>query len=143
MNPGTLVPDVPHFEQVFVDPCVDQRLLKQGLVGLGCTRRHHHTVQVMFFDDLGHLVLGVLGAAEHVLFRIHHSRQAFGKFRHFRYINGPCYIRPAPAHKYTDPGRLTPNIHFFGYLPGLGQGPPHLRQTAPGNTRRRAGINHR
>ena len=77
MNPGTLVPDVSHLEQVLVDPCVDQRLLKQRLVGLGRTRRHHHTVQSMLLDDLGHLVLGVLGAAEHVFFHIHDPGKFF------------------------------------------------------------------
>ena len=35
MHPGILVADIDHFEQVFIEPGVDQGFLKQGLVGFG------------------------------------------------------------------------------------------------------------
>jgi hypothetical protein len=46
VDPGVVVADVAHFEQVFVQPGIDQGLLEKGLVGLGGAGRHHHPVEL-------------------------------------------------------------------------------------------------
>ena len=66
VHPGVLVADIGHLEEVLVEPGVDQGLPEQGLVGDGRAGRHHHPVELLFLDDLGHGHLGILGAGKEI-----------------------------------------------------------------------------
>ena len=66
VHPGILVADIGHLKEVLVQPGIDHGLPEQGLVGDGRAGRHHHPVELLFFDDLGHVHLGVLGAGEEI-----------------------------------------------------------------------------
>ena len=49
---------------------MDQRFLKQPFMGFGCAGRNHHAIQILVPDNLSNLALGILGAAEKILFNI-------------------------------------------------------------------------
>ena len=60
MHPGALISDVGHFKEVFVDPRIDGRLLKERLMGAGAAGGYHHPVKVVFLDQVFNIFLVVL-----------------------------------------------------------------------------------
>ena len=61
-----MVPDIGHLKQTTVETGISQGLLKQGFMGARGTGRHHHTVQAVFLDLFGNLLLSVLRAAKKI-----------------------------------------------------------------------------
>ena len=76
MYPGTLVPNICHFKEVFVDSCVGQCFLEKRLMGLWRAGCYNYPGQALFFYYLGYLVLCVLRATEHVVLYIDNPGQA-------------------------------------------------------------------
>ena len=62
VHPRILVADIDHFEKIFVQPGIDQGFLKQRFVSPGGAGGHHNAVQVLFPNDPGDGVLGILAA---------------------------------------------------------------------------------
>ena len=60
MNPGIMVSDVCHFKKVFVQPGLDQRLLKKTFMGLWRASGHHDTIEPSFPNFPGQAFLGIL-----------------------------------------------------------------------------------
>ena len=89
-------------------------------MGFGRTGRHHHPIQILLFDNLADLALGILGAAEQVFFGIDDKRKGFGKFNHLGDIDKAGDIGTAAADKDTDPWRLAINILLRDSLLGFG-----------------------
>jgi len=73
VHPGTLIANIGHLEEVFVDTHIGHSLLKESLMGQGAARSDDHTVQPLLLDDLAHLLLRVLGAAEEVILHVDYA----------------------------------------------------------------------
>ena len=119
MHPRTLVADVRHLKEVFVEPGIGQGLLEERFVGEGTAGSHNDLVQFLVPDDLGHLLLGVLRATEEVMFDMNDVRQILGIFRHPRDIYHTGDVGPAAADEYTHPGdsprtSSSEGISWFG-----------------------------
>jgi hypothetical protein len=126
MDPGTLIPDIGHFEKVFIQSGFTQTFLKKGLMGPGGTGSHNSPIKPLFPDDLLHRFLTVGGTGEEVVIGMGHSGQGAGIFRGCIYIHHPGNIDPAMTDK--DPDLVFFLIHFpfrgKGHVPYLGA--PHL-----------------
>ena len=94
VDPGALVADVGHLEQILVETGGAQHFLEDGLVGGGAAGRHHHPVQVVFPDLLHHLGLGVLGAGEEVGLGVLHVGKALGESTMAGTSATPPMLRP-------------------------------------------------
>jgi hypothetical protein len=66
MDPGALVADIGHLKEILVQTGVSEHILEGGLMSAGRAGRHHHPVEMVLFDHLHHLALGVLGAGEQI-----------------------------------------------------------------------------
>jgi len=61
VNPGTLIPDVGHLEQILIQPRLGARALEERHMGARRTGRHHDAGEPMFLDgihDLGNARFG-------------------------------------------------------------------------------------
>ena len=143
MDPGTLVADIGHLKEVGIEARVAHGFLEKRFVGAGRTGRHHHPVEALFLDNLGHFILGVLGAAEKVFFHVCHIGQAFGVFSDGGHISHAADVDAAVAHKYADFGILAFHRHFAGELAFLDKGPPGGRELYPGAAGSGTGLHHR
>ncbi len=143
MDPGTLVADVGHLEEIFVQRGVAQHVLKGGLVGSGRAGRHHHPVEPVLLDHLPHLVLGVLGAGKQVGLGIFDIGESFGVFHHRGHIRHLADIKAAVADKYPDPGELGRNVPLRRKDLFPDQGVPGLGQQLRRGCRGRAAFHHR
>jgi hypothetical protein len=64
MDPGALVPDVGHLQEVLIEAAAPEGLLEEGLMGPGRTSGDNDPVQFLFLNHFLQLLLGVLGAGE-------------------------------------------------------------------------------
>ena len=119
-----MIANVGHFKEIFVEPGIPKGLLKQGFMGPGGAGRHHDAIELLLFDDLFHLVLGVLGAGEKIFFNKVDTGQGAGIFRHLRDIDDAADVGPAVAHKDTNARFLGRDVLFRGVGPFLDQCPP-------------------
>jgi hypothetical protein len=119
MNPGALIPDVGHFEEIAIETCLTNRVLEEGFMGSGRTRGNDDAVQPMFFDLLLHQFLGILRTGVEVILHMDDARQCSGIFGHCRDVHHSPDIDPAMADK--DPNTrpfiihvLFRNVFLFG-----------------------------
>ena len=102
VDPGIVVPDIGHLDEIFVQAGGDQGLLEKGLVGPGGAGGHHDPVEVVFRNPLGDEVLGVGGAGEEVVLHMGHVGQGPGVFRHRLHIHHVGDVDAAGADKDAD-----------------------------------------
>jgi len=142
MNPGIVVANVGHFNQIFVQSCTDQRFLKKFFVGARRAGCNYNPVQVFFSNDLRYLVLCILAAGKQVFFHIGDTGQGFRIFHHFRYTNNAADINTAVAHKHTDSRHSTYHVFFRGNVEVLGAGVSGRCQLLGRRAGRGAGFHH-
>jgi hypothetical protein len=70
MDPGALIADVGHFEEITVEPCLADCVLEQRLMGSRGAGSDDHPIQPMLVDDLLHLLLSILGAGIEVILHV-------------------------------------------------------------------------
>ena len=140
VDPGILVADVDHFEQVFVQAGIHQGFLEEGLVGLGRTGGHHHPVEAFFADDVGHAVLSILGTGVHVVGHVFHKGQGGRIIADCRHIHHPGDIDAAVADKDPHPGTIAGYIGFGNDLGCAGQGVSCRTEQFAGGGCRSTGI---
>ncbi len=114
MYPGTLVADIGHFKEIRVEPGIAHGFLEQRFVGPRRTGSHDNAVELLFFDDLNHLLLGILGTGKKILFHVSHPGQTPGVFGNSRHIRDAADVGTAIADKYTDAVFLALNRDLFG-----------------------------
>ncbi len=107
MDPGALIPDIGHLEEVLVDTCISHRFLKQGLMGLRRAGANNDPVELVLLDCLGDSLLGILRATKEILLHIFNKGQAPCIPGNSWNIHYPCYIGAALAYKDPDPWPLT------------------------------------
>ena len=84
VHPGALIANIGHFKKIFVDPRIEYRFLKERFMGAGRAGRYNHPIQILLFNNLGYLFLGILGAAEEIIFSKDDIGQGFGVFDYIR-----------------------------------------------------------
>jgi hypothetical protein len=70
VDPGALIADIGHFEEIAVEPCLANGVLEEGLMRPWGAGSDEHPVQSMLFDDLLHLLLSILGAGIEVILHV-------------------------------------------------------------------------
>jgi hypothetical protein len=63
VNPGALISNIGHIKKITIEPCLSDGILEKWFVGSRCTGGNDYPVQLMVFDHLFHLLLGVLRAS--------------------------------------------------------------------------------
>ena len=116
VNPGTLIPDISHFEQVLVQPRLSNGGLEERFVGPWRTGRHDHPVEFMLRDHLLDMVLGVLGTGKKVVLGIRHVWQGLGIIPHGRDIDDRADIDPAVTDEHPDSRLLALHTDLFREL---------------------------
>ena len=96
MDPGVLVPDVGHLEQVPVQPAGLERLHKHGGMGLGTAGRDNHPVELFLNYLVLDLVLRVLAAGKQVVVRKNNTRQGRGILLETGDIDDSGYLLAQP-----------------------------------------------
>ena len=135
MDPGAVLADVGHLQQVGVQPGLAHRLLEQGFVGPVTAGRHHHTVEVMFSDlavdlrcSLWETGIGNGGC-------VHYPRKRGSILSDLRDIHYLRDHRATAAHKDSGssslPGHVSLRRHILhlaqeGELPWNGQPPQRV-----------------
>jgi hypothetical protein len=61
VDPGALISNICHLEEVLIDPGLTTGFPEHRFVGSGRARSHNDTIQFMFYDRILNLPLGVLG----------------------------------------------------------------------------------
>ena len=122
VDPGILVADVGHFKKIFIQSRVYERFLKQRFMGFGCTGGNHDTIQILFFDNLGHDFLGILGTGIEIIGGIFHVGQRGRVFSNRRYIHHPCNVDSAVTDEHPDSGSIVDDIDFRDNFRCLGAG---------------------
>ena len=69
MDPGILIPNIGHFEEVSVQAACLEGFHEHGFVGFGTTRSHDHPVQIVLYNSFLDDILGILGAGKQVIIR--------------------------------------------------------------------------
>ena len=108
VDPGALIP-IGHIEEVTVETCLTNRVLKQGFMSSRRTRSHHHPVQLCSSITFL-MILGILRAGIEVSLGIDDMGQCPGILHHSRDIHNPADINPAVADEGTDTGPLIIHI---------------------------------
>ena len=121
MHPGTVLADVGELEQVLVQPCLHQRILKEGTMGHRGTRGHDDPVEVVLLHLLPEILLGVLGTGEHHISGIAHIGKTAGIVRHLPGTEITLDVLATVADKDPDPGSLPSDLLLRG---GGGGGDP-------------------
>ena len=140
VDPGVLVADVGHFEEVLVEPGVYEGFLKKRLMGLGGACGHHDPVEVVRLDHLGHGVLGVLRAGIEIIGHVLDVGEGLRIVAHRRHIHHTADVDPAVADKDTDSGPFAPDVLLLRHFFRLGQGVPCTAQKGSRPGRRRTGF---
>ena len=107
VNPGALVADVRHFEQVLVQAGLPHSLPEHRFMGSGRTGGHDDPVQVVLFDRVADLCLGVLRAGVEVVFDMNDILERSRVISHLRNIDDAADVDAAVADEYADPGFLA------------------------------------
>ena len=140
MDPGALVADVDHLEEVLIQPGLAQRVSEERLVGPGRTRRDENAVEVVLLDRLLDLLRAVGGAGVEVLLGIDDVRQGPGKLHGLGHVDDPADIAPAVADEHADPRLLVRDVLLGGILLGFDQGSPHVGKESHGPCGGAAGL---
>jgi len=126
VDPGTLVPDVGHFEKILIEARITDKGAEDRLMGPSGARCHDDPVKRFFMDDVFDLLLGVLGTGEKVLIGEDDIGESFGVVLHIGDIDDTPDVDAAIADKDADPRRLARDIPFIGKT-GCGDiAPAHL-----------------
>ncbi len=112
VDPGTLVPDIGHLEEILVQTGISDERSEKGLVGPRGARSHHNPVQAVFFDGLLDLFLGILGTGKEVFLGMDDLRQACSVAAHLRHVHDTADIDAAVADENADAGCLSGYILF-------------------------------
>src|SRR3990172_3902213 len=136
MHPGTLVTDICHLVQVWVQSGCPDALLEQGLMGERRTACHDHPVQVVLSYSLGNCADRVLRAGIEHVFCMDHVRQGSGICAHRGHIQEAANVRTTVADEHSYPGRLCRDIPLPGILSLASQRPacpPQQTSTGSGS----------
>ncbi len=109
-------------------------------MGLRAAGRHDHAVELVLFDDLLHLILGILGTGKQILLGMDDVGQLFGIFGHPFDIHHTGDVHPAVADEYPHPGILVDDIDFLRNFHAAGQRIAGRSQTGAGGTGGRTGL---
>jgi len=121
MDPWILIANIGHFKEIFVKPGGTEGIHKDAFMGFGCAGSNDNAVELMFFYQFLHLLLGILGAGKQVLSWINHIRQRFGIFLNFSDIYHTRNVYSAIAHKNTYPRIFGGYIYFLRQFHGFCQ----------------------
>ena len=122
MHPGILIANIGHFKKILVQAAGFDGLHKNRLVGFGRTGGHNNPVELVFFDDLLHPILGILAAGEQILSCVNNIRKGFGIFFHVLDVDDSGDVDTAIADKDADPWLLIRQINLSGDFHTFGKG---------------------
>ena len=115
VNPGALVADIGHGEEVLVEPRDPQRFLEQRLVRSRRARGHHQAVEAMFADEvLDSLLVGVAAGVE-AGFGVDDVGHLAGAACDFFDVHDGCDVVSAVADEHPDAGLFVGDVA----LPGI------------------------
>ena len=132
MDPGILVANVGHGDEILVQPGLAEGVLEQGLMGTGAAGGHHHPVEALGVEHFLEFLQRIRGAGKGGGVGVDHLGQGAGISRHRRHIDDAGDIDAAVAYEYTDARVLLGNVFFLGILLLPGQSPPNFGQQRSG-----------
>ena len=104
-----------------------QSFLKEGFVGSGRAGGNHYPVEILLFDNVYQLGLGVCGTREKILLGINHVGKSFGVICYFRntYHAADVHVITSYSIHYTKlydnvtaaVADKDPNTNIFGQFP--------------------------
>ena len=112
VNPGALVADVRHFEQVLVQSGLPHRFSEHRFVGSWRTGRHDDPVQFVLLDGILDFCLSVLRAGIEVVLDMDDIFQRLCILPDLGHVDDAADIDPAVADEYANPGFLVFDISF-------------------------------
>ena len=113
MDPGALITDICHLKKIFVETCFPYGGPEERLMGSRRTGCHNNPVDLVFIDDLLHLVLRVLGTGKEVFIGEDHIGKCLRVGLHLGHIDNAADVDAAVADKDTDPRFFLVNIFLF------------------------------
>jgi hypothetical protein len=134
VNPGALIPDIGHLEEILIETHFPNRFLEHGFMGSRRAGGNENPVQLMFLDGFLDLLLGILGTGVKVFVDVDNPFKRLGILFHLGNLDDPSDIDPAVADKDTDPWLLTLDIELGGIFFLLCQCPTDVGQEG-GRTR--------
>ncbi len=103
MNPGTVLADIGHLHEVWVQSCLGNTVPESGFVQAGRTRCDYHAVELFLHHHAFDLLLAGIGASVSVANRHDHVRKRFCVFPHLFRVYATGDVRATIAHKHPYP----------------------------------------
>ena len=142
VDPGALVADVGHLEEIGIESSLGHGVAEKRLVGSRSAGGDHHPIQTVFGDLLLDPVLGVVGAGIKIVLRIHDVGQGFRIFHDVRDIDHSGDVGPAVTDKDSDARLFSLYISFRRVELGRDQRAPGIFQKREHLRRRCRGLHH-
>jgi hypothetical protein len=114
MYPGTLVPDVSHFEEIFIETYFPDGVLEKRFMSSRGAGGNHNPVQGMLLNDLLHFLLSVLSTGIEVLIHVYHVGKGPGILLYPGDIYHSANVNTAVANENSHPGLFARRISFGG-----------------------------
>ncbi len=124
VDPGILVPDVGHLEEVAVQARLLAVLLEEPLMGPGRAGGDDDPREPLLLDHLAHLDGRILGAGEEVVRGIDHVGQGLGVLHDGRDVDHAADVDPAVADEDPRPRADPPEVALHRELFRRGQRAP-------------------
>jgi len=105
VDPGALVPNVGHLEQVRIETCPSQCFAEQGFVSLRRAGGHDHPVETVLANPIDQGVEGFGGACEHEVSHMDYICHFPGLLHDLRDFDHSRNIGAAMAHEHPNAGR--------------------------------------
>ena len=121
MDPGTLVSNIGHGEEVTIQASLSDGFLEQRFMGAGSTRRDDHAVDIILQDDFLDLALSVLGASVEVLSGIDDVGQSSGVLDGGGDVDYAADVFAAVTDEDADAWRLACYVNLGRVLLGFGE----------------------
>ncbi len=112
VDPGTLIPDIGHLEEITVEAGLPDRVLEERLMGSRSARGNNDPIQFVFFDDLLKQLLGILRAGVEIVIGIDDMGECPGILYDGRDIDHAGDIDSAVTDEGANPGSFIIHILF-------------------------------
>ena len=143
VDPGTLVANVGHGEQVLIQAALTERLLEEDFVSPGRAGGHHQPVELVLPDHVLDVLLVGVRAGVHAGFGVAdvaHSGRVLGNLLD---VDDRSDVVAAVANEPSHPRGFVGNVPLPGVFVALDHGAANGRQLIHGAGRRRRGLGHR
>ncbi len=119
MYPGTLIPDIGHVEQIRIQAGLLQNGLEQGFVRPRRTGGDDHTVEVVLFYKVHHVLLRVDGAGVERILHMHHKRQGPDILAYIGDVHISADVDSAAADENAHSDRFVRNVPDRNLFAGI------------------------